>query len=94
MADHGVEGVDGPVGEHGRGAAHCRPDRGGDDGVDGVLGHRFHHGPDDLGLVEAGRIAAHQGRQREPGPPARSPAVKRLADLTGCTGQRPPATAR
>ena len=62
MADHGVEGVDGPVGEAPGGSGQGRPHRGRDDGVDGVLGHGLDDGPGDLGRVEAGRVAAHQGR--------------------------------
>ena len=87
VADHGVEGVDRPVGQHRRRSAPGRPNGGGDDGVDGVLGYRFHHRPDDLRLVEAGRLASRPGPEAGPGPrrgrPRRGPRLPRWRPRPG-----------
>ena len=93
VADHGVERVGGPVGQHGRRATDGGPQRRGHHGVRRVLGDRLDDGPGDAGLVEVG---GRRGR-RASGParraPSRSPAASSRPTAAPSASSIRPATA-
>ena len=58
MSDHGVHGVDGPVGGSSGGAGYQSPEHRGDDGVDRVFGQRLDYCGGDACLVEVVGVAS------------------------------------
>jgi len=84
VADHGVEGVHGTV-RRGTGCPEQRrPHQRSDHGVDGVLGYRLDHGPDDLALVEGRRITPDQ-RGEDLASQVDAPLRQRSLDFGGTT---------
>ena len=62
VADHRVEGVDGPVADQPGDTERRAPEQGSDDGVGGVLRERFHHRTAHPTGVEAAWVATDQVR--------------------------------
>ena len=63
MPDHGVEGVDSTKSQSTRSAGDGPPESGGDHGINGVFGDRFHHGASDFVGTEVLGVATDQSRK-------------------------------
>ena len=67
MADHGIERVDGPVGQQAGNPGDRTPKKRCNDRVGSVLRHRLDHGTGHLDSVQRTGVPTHQGPESSPG---------------------------
>ena len=83
MTDHGIHGVDGPVGQDSGSTADNAPERRGDRRIDGVFCDRLDRCSGDLGRVELAWVSTNQTREQL----ASLIQVSRCADSSGDVAQ-------